>query len=255
MGDRHKTPRVFASGSQKRKLHAEREKKSEETIAKTPKLTNYFTTSSKQQDVPRNTNNTAENSMRDEDLVNSTQNNSIDAAGETTEPSKIVEENQSQAECSGFKNDIGLWPNVITEEMVKYWADKGSSELQNCDEASFQNSIPRDQTRSDSSFVWKCSKNLFTRRNQNRETVNRFWLCFSSTTGKVYCYACKLMSTQSTKLTTEGFYDWKYASVRLSKHETSKIHLELVMSLAQQRKAKRRIDQKLAIQEAQQVQY
>lgn len=33
--------------------------------------------------------------MRDEDLVNSTQDNSIDAIGETTEPSKIVEENQS----------------------------------------------------------------------------------------------------------------------------------------------------------------
>jgi len=218
-------------------------------------VTNYFTTSNKQQDVPRNTNNTAEDSMRDEDLVNSTQDNSIDAVEETTEPSKIVEENQSQAECSGFKNDIGLWPNVITGEMIKYWADKSSSELQNCNEASFQNSIPQDHTRSDSSFVRKCSKNLFTRRNQNRETVNRFWLCFSPTTGKVYCYACKLMSTQSTKLTTEGFCDWKHASVRLFEHETSKTHLESVMSLAQRRKATGRIDQRLAIQEAQQVQY
>lgn len=47
MGDRHKTPRVFESGFQKKKLHADREKKSEKTIAKTPKLTNYFITSNK----------------------------------------------------------------------------------------------------------------------------------------------------------------------------------------------------------------
>lgn len=99
MGDRHKIPRVFASGSQKRKLHAEREKISEETIAKIPKLTNYFTTSNKEQDVSRNTNNKAEDSMRDEDLVNSAQDNSIDAARKSTEPLKIVE-NQLQTECS-----------------------------------------------------------------------------------------------------------------------------------------------------------
>jgi len=42
MSDRHKTPRVFASGSQKRKLQAERNKKSEETLAKTSKLTKFF---------------------------------------------------------------------------------------------------------------------------------------------------------------------------------------------------------------------
>lgn len=34
--------------------------------------------------------------MRDEDLVNSTQDNSIDAVGETTEPSKIVKENRKR---------------------------------------------------------------------------------------------------------------------------------------------------------------
>ncbi|KAL4152679.1 hypothetical protein QTP88_000512 [Uroleucon formosanum] len=49
MNDRHKTPRVFASGSQNRKLKAERNKKSEETLAKTSKLTNFFKSSNKEE--------------------------------------------------------------------------------------------------------------------------------------------------------------------------------------------------------------
>lgn len=64
------------------------------------------------------------------------------------------------------------------------------------------------------------------------------------------------MSTQSTKLTTKGFCDWKHASVRLSEHGTSKTYLKSVISLAQRRKATGRIDRKSrSIQETQQVQY
>lgn len=59
------------------------------------------------------------------------------------------------------------------------------------------------------------------------------------------------MSTQNTKLSGEGFSDWKYASDRLYEHEISKTHLESVMSLVQRGKVTGRIDQELAIQEAQ----
>ncbi|CAI6371995.1 unnamed protein product [Macrosiphum euphorbiae] len=92
---------------------------------------------------------------------------------------------------------------------------------------------------------------MFTRRNKNQETVNRFWLCFSPSTGKIYCYPCKLMSTQNTKLSREGFNDWKHASDRLYDHAISKTHLESVMSLVQQGKVTGRIDQELAMQELQ----
>lgn len=54
---------------------------------------------------------------------------------------------------------------------------------------------------------------------------------------KVYCYTCKLMSIQGTKLTIERFCNWKHASVRLFEHETPKTHLESVMNLEQQKKA------------------
>ncbi|XP_068994056.1 zinc finger MYM-type protein 1-like [Neodiprion pinetum] len=226
MSDRHKTPRVFASGSQKRKLQAERVKKSEESLAKTPKLTSFFTSLNKEE-IPQ----------------------------DPKKNNRRFNKAELSEELSGLKNDIGLWPVNITKEMIDYWAKKGSTELQNCDQVSLQNSVPQDQPRDTSNFVRKCTKNMFTRRNKNQETVNRFWLCFSPTTGKIYCYACKLMSTQNTKLSGEGFSDWKHASDRLCEHEISKTHLESVMGLLQRGRVTGRIDQELAMQEAQQIEY
>ncbi|XP_046597644.1 zinc finger MYM-type protein 1-like [Neodiprion lecontei] len=181
------------------------------------------------------------------------------SSGDTTQFSITESQTQKEAELSeelsGLKNDKGLWPVNITKEMIDYWAKKGSTELQNCDQVSLQNSVPQDQPRDTSNFVRKSTKNMFTRRNKNQETVNRFWLCFSPTTGKIYCYACKLMSTQNTKLSGEGFSDCKHASDRLCEHEISKTHLESVMSLLQRRRVTGRIDQELAMQEAQQIEY
>lgn len=162
-GDRHKTPRVFASGSQKRKLQAEREKKTEETLTKTRKLTNYFITSTKQE-LPQDPKNSRGDSTVDADFVEGIQNNSTVASGDTTESSKTC--NQNQAEFCGFKNDIGLWPDGVTEGMINYWAEMGSKELQNYDEVSLRNSVLQDQSRDNLNFVRKCSKNMFTRRNQ-----------------------------------------------------------------------------------------
>jgi len=63
------------------------------------------------------------------------------------------------------------------------------------------------------------------------------------------------MSTQNTKLSREGFNDWKHASDRLYDHAISKTHLESVMSLVQQGKVTGRINQELAMQELQQIEY
>lgn len=72
MSDRHKTPRVFASGSQKRKLQAERKKKSEETLAKTSKLTNFLFLSNTEE-IPQDPKKTVGDSTEDEDVVDSIQ--------------------------------------------------------------------------------------------------------------------------------------------------------------------------------------
>lgn len=45
MEDRHKTPRIYTSGAQKRKLKVERNNQIEEVIFQIPKMTKYFSTS------------------------------------------------------------------------------------------------------------------------------------------------------------------------------------------------------------------
>ncbi|XP_025199039.1 zinc finger MYM-type protein 1-like [Melanaphis sacchari] len=250
MSDRHKTPRVFASGSQKRKLQAERNKKSEETLAKTSKLT-YFFKSSNKEEIPQDPKKIVGDLTEDEDVVDSIQDHpEVEVSSSDNTQFSITEyQLQDEATFCGFKNDIGLWPANITKEMIEYWAKKSSTELQNCDKLSMQNTVPfyQDEPRDNSNFVRKCTKNMFTRRNKNQETVNRFWLCFSPSKGKIYCYPCKLMSSQNTKLSREGFNDWKHASDRLYDHEISKTHLESVMSLVQRGKVAGRIDQELAM--------
>ncbi|KAL4105050.1 hypothetical protein QTP88_020340 [Uroleucon formosanum] len=258
MSDRHKTPRVFASGSQKRKLQAERNKKSEETLSKTSKLTKFFKSSNKEE-IPQDPKKIVGDSTEDGDVVDSIQDHPETevSSGDNTQISKTEYQLQDEATFCGLKNDIGLWPANITKEMIEYWAKKGSAELQNCDKLSMQNPVLvyQDEPRDSSNFVRKCTKNMFTRRNKNQETVNRFWLCFSPSNGKIYCYPCKLMSTQNNKLSREGFNDWKHASDRLYDHEISKTHLESVMSLVQRGKVTGRIDQELAMQELQQIEY
>ena len=83
------------------------------------------------------------------------------------------------------------------------------------------------------------------RKNTNEESINRSWLCFSPTTGKVYCFICRLLSNASdAQLTKEGFCDWKHPN-RLCEHETSKEHVQAVVELASIAKNTGRIDSEL----------
>lgn len=174
MNDRHKTPRVFASGSQKRKLQAECNKKSEETLAKTSKLTNFFKSSNKEE-IPQDPKKTVGDSTEDGDVVDSIQDypEAEVSSSYNTQFSITKYQLQDEATFCGLKNDIGLWPANITKEIIEYWVKKGSTELQNCDQLSMQNPVPvyQDEPRDNSNFIRKCTKNMFTRRNKNQETV------------------------------------------------------------------------------------
>lgn len=159
MSDRHKPPRVFASGSQKRKFQAERIKKSEETLAKTPKLTNFFTLSNKEE-IPQDPKKRVEDSTVYRDVVDSIQDypEAEVSSGENSQFSITEYQLQDEATFCGLKNDIGLWPANITKEMIEYWAKKGSTELQNCDQLSMQIPVYQDEPRDNSNFVRKCQR-------------------------------------------------------------------------------------------------
>ena len=53
------------------------------------------------------------------------------------------------------------------------------------------------------------------------------------------------MEKSHSQLSNDGYTDWKHASTRLSEHETSKEHLESVLSLANRTKITGKIDEEL----------
>ena len=54
------------------------------------------------------------------------------------EPESIIEEIPTSTKIDGFGNDIGLWPDMPTHDMIAFWANKASSSLQYCDEQVFE---------------------------------------------------------------------------------------------------------------------
>lgn len=157
-----------------------------------------------------------------------------------------VDDNTESVPQLGFENDIGLWPNKCTNEIISFWIKKGFNDLQNCDEKLFEkSSVNQDRCERPDHGSRKCSINLFKRISKNKEIVNRFWLCFSPSIGKIYCYVCKLLETNQGNLSNNGYCDWKHASKRLRQHEASKEHLQAVITLSQRGKEIGCIDKSL----------
>ena len=59
---------------------------------------------------------------------------------------------------------------------------------------------------------------------------------FTAAEGKLYCSACRLLSSSRNQFTHSGFCDWRHASTRPAEHETSKDRLEAVVRLARRTK-------------------
>ena len=76
-----------------------------------------------------------------------------------------------------------------------------------------------------------CSKTFFTIVHELTSTeFNRLWLCYSPSMGKVYCFHCKLFSTQKNAFCGEGFNDWKNGSATICAHEKSTAHIVAIQS-------------------------
>uniref|UniRef100_H2YK98 HAT C-terminal dimerisation domain-containing protein n=1 Tax=Ciona savignyi TaxID=51511 RepID=H2YK98_CIOSA len=99
-----------------------------------------------------------------------------------------------------------------------------------------------------------CSIALFQRVHaRTGEQFDRTWLCYSKTSGRVYCFVCKLMSSTVSNLTS-GLNNWKHAHEILMNHENSKQHLDAIAALCA-RKSSSQIDSDLVKQYEGEVQY
>lgn len=137
-------------------------------------------------------------------------------------------------------NDPAEWE--ITADLISYYAEN----------------IPSQNLESD--FILKgrqfgekiryARKKYFVRKLTNGEIVTRDWLLYSPSTGKVFCYVCKLFgynagcANEFCNQFTGGFDDWKNAISRITSHEKSKDHI-VALSRMLQRQKSTRIDAEL----------
>eukprot|EP00795_Rhopilema_esculentum_P004010 gene4010-20176_t len=72
------------------------------------------------------------------------------------------------------------------------------------------------------------SASLLKRKLSNAEEIDRDWLLYSPSSGKVFCFYCKLFGgSNTTALASSGFDDWKHPE-SISQHERSDAHFENV---------------------------
>lgn len=77
----------------------------------------------------------------------------------------------------------------------------------------------------------------------NKQLVSREQLIYSPSTGMIYCFACKLLSSQQNSFTS-GYSDWKHPE-RISAHEKSASHRESMLALSRRRGNVGTVDAKL----------
>jgi hypothetical protein len=129
--------------------------------------------------------------------------------------------------------DVGRWGDLISEEARCVWIQRGGNDCRHISNG-FKNSTT---VQGHEKFSRSCSLSLFTRvHSLTGERIDRSWLCYSPTSGCLYCFACKLLSTSASKMTS-GFNDWKNADAKLASHENSPQHRSAMIALCSRKAA------------------
>ena len=78
----------------------------------------------------------------------------------------------------------------------------------------------------------KLNDSAFFTDSPNGEKNDRHWLLYSPSTGRVFCFVCKLFSSNSTvALANQGFDSWSNIN-RLGQHELSQNHRQALATYA-----------------------
>ncbi len=151
----------------------------------------------------------------------------------------MEEKNPEEIVKKRYPNDIGLWPQQMSESFREYWLSHGSKECQH-QNSDFKNSANKgkDRTR-------HCTRSLFTKKHSlSWEAFDLPWLCYSESQGKLYCFICKLLSKTESNF-TEGFCNWKKAGEKIDSHCKSQSYQEALADAFVRSKTSSRIDKNL----------
>jgi hypothetical protein len=112
-------------------------------------------------------------------------------ASDTTSSTNEQRKEEAEEQNVHYGNDVGLWEDDMSKERRDWWIERGSKDCQHKD-SDFKESAGSSKSET---FVRHCSKAYFTRvHSLTGEKIERTWLCYSPTTGCLYCFACKLVS-------------------------------------------------------------
>lgn len=259
--------RTFQSGSQKKK----KAKKEREFIEKLPKVNSYFEVPVIQRPCPASTSTDDTNfnqvnpspgseSLSNQSVLNSLKNDTelsyVEVNSETLDDLNYLSEqnNPSKVEVEP-STDAALWDScgISKNQLQEYWIRKGPSHCQNVDD-DFKLSIRVYNTVQDGKKISesrKCRTSFFFKELKNNEKVKRDWLIYSPSTGKVFCFPCKLFGSNamaSNPFCTEGFNDWKHAGQSIPYNENSKEHRRCLMTFMKRSNEAGRIDSDLQVQ-------
>ena len=141
-----------------------------------------------------------------------------------------------------FSNDIGTW-TLVSDQKREHFCKQGSFACHHHDnEFNASGRIFQGET-----FKRRRTKSLFFRDQLNGEKVQRDWICYSPSTGKLYCIICKLFSSPNEQsfLASSGYSDWKYVSRDLRFHESSSLHQSCIAQLVVRRTNSQRVHKSL----------
>lgn len=76
-----------------------------------------------------------------------------------------------------------------------------------------------------------CTAHLFFKHRVNGEKIQRKWIFYSESMGKMFCVYCKIFAYKSGQFSCDDFNDWKH-SERIEEHEVSKDHCHAAHAFA-----------------------
>lgn len=154
-----------------------------------------------------------------------------DEAKDNKESKEQSEQAPLASDCHwhNFPNDLGAWPDILPDDMRKFWIARGSDDCRHIDNiGKFRESAKMCGSEKIDRY---CQLSYFTKIPRTGEKIDRKWLCYSKITGRIYCFACKVMSTKFSSQFVVGYNDWKHAGEQISSHENSAGHREAMIAL------------------------